>query len=91
MKKLLLPLLLSSCFVVPSEAPIPDAQTILVAVVREDGGCALSKVAVFDTEGRQYQVEGCTWGELTFPEGTSFGWVTYSGGPIKSYSVFIIP
>jgi len=82
---------LASCFVVTPDESTPTQESVLVAIVRQDGGCSLSKVQVYDDRGDQYQVEGCTWGEVVFPEGRQFGWVEYAGGGVKSYAVFRLP
>lgn len=87
MKKLLWVLLSCVGCLQPQEDIVRES--VQVGVLRRDGGCALSKVEIFDDEGNQYQAEGCTHGIVTFPEGRSFGWVDSLGTDVVGFNVVI--
>lgn len=91
MKYLLcLMLLLTGCLFVPAVPQEDSIEMVQVGVFAVGGGCALSKVAIFDDEGNQYQAEGCTHGTIAFPEGRSFGWVDSLGTELQGFNVVLI-
>jgi len=87
MKRIIMALLLlTGC---TNDTPTTTEQ-VQVQVLHVGGGCALSKVRIFDDEGNQYQAQGCTDGVISFPDGRRFGWAESIGTDLKGFSVFLV-
>jgi hypothetical protein len=88
MRRLLLALCLSSCL--ETNEPIPETRNaVQIGVFESGGGCALSKVRIYDDAGDIYQAEGCTHGQVIFPPGRRFVWVDSLGTQLIGFNVIV--